>query len=46
MAGRYTPRTIGSKPTPRDTETEKTRDQLPKGNPFAKKYGQAKADGE
>jgi hypothetical protein len=32
------PRT-GSTPTPRDPEAEKTRDQLPAGNPFAKKYG-------
>ncbi len=28
-----------SKPTPRDSKTEEVRDQLPKGNPFAKKYG-------
>lgn len=32
------PRT-GSQPTPRDPETEQVRDQLPSGNPFAKKYG-------
>jgi len=32
------PRT-GSRPTPRDPQTEQVRDQLPKGNPFAKKYG-------
>lgn len=31
---------IGSKPTRRDPVTEAVRDQLPKGNPFAKKYGQ------
>lgn len=37
MAGRYTPRTIGSKPTPRDEKTEQVRDTL-KPSPFAKKY--------
>lgn len=31
---------IGSKPTRRDPQAEAVRDQLPKGNPFAKKYGQ------
>lgn len=35
MAGRYTPRTIGSKPTPRDPKTEQVRDTLK--NPYAKK---------
>lgn len=39
MAGRYTPRTIGSKPTPRDSKTEEVRDQTTKGNPFGAKYG-------
>ena len=33
-AGRYTPRTIGSKPTPRDPKTEQVRDTLK--NPYAK----------
>ena len=37
-AGRYTPRTIGSKPTPRDEKTEKVRDTLK--NPYAKKDDQ------
>lgn len=37
MAGQQRP--IGSAPTPRDPKTEKVRDQLPSGNPFAKKYG-------
>lgn len=39
MAGRYTPRTIGSKPTPRDEKTEEVRDSTSKGNPYGKKYG-------
>lgn len=39
MPGRYTPRTIGSKPTPRDPQTETVRDQTTKGNPFGAKYG-------
>jgi hypothetical protein len=34
---------IGSKPNPRDPKTEAVRDKLPKGNPFAKKYGQTSA---
>lgn len=45
MAGRYTPRTIGSKPTTKsdtpqdhDPETEAVRGTLA-GNGFAKKYG-------
>lgn len=42
--GRYTQRTIGSKPTPRDSNTEAVRDELPKGNPFGKKYGTSKDD--
>ena len=33
------PPRIGSKPTPRDPQTEKTRDQTTKGNPFGAKYG-------
>lgn len=33
------PPRLGTKPTPRDSKTEKTRDQLPSGNPFGKKYG-------
>lgn len=37
MPGRYTPRTIGSKPTPRDTKTEAVRDTLK--SPYGKKYG-------
>jgi hypothetical protein len=42
-SGKYTPRTIGSKPTRRDMppkadpKTEGVRETL-KGNPFAKKY--------
>lgn len=38
MAQQRPPR-IGSKPTPRDPQTETVRDQTTKGNPFAKKYG-------
>jgi len=37
MAGQQRP--IGSRPTPRDPQTENVRDQTTKGNPFAKKYG-------
>jgi hypothetical protein len=37
MAGQQRP--IGSKPTPRDPQTEKVRDQTTKGNPFGPKYG-------
>ena len=44
MAGRYTPRTIGSKPTPRDTKTEAVRDQTTKGNPYGNKYGSKPKD--
>lgn len=39
------PPRIGSKPTPRDPATEKVRDQLPKGNPFAPKSGTSKKEG-
>lgn len=41
-AGRYTSRTIGSKPTPRDEKTEKVRDTLK--NPYGKKQETKKDD--
>lgn len=33
------PPRIGSRPTPRDPQTETVRDQTTKGNPFGNKYG-------
>lgn len=39
MAQQRPPR-IGSKPTPRDPQTEAVRDQTTKGNPFGPKYGE------
>lgn len=33
------PTSIGSKPTPRDAQTEAVRNGTTKGNPFGRKYG-------
>ena len=37
MAGQQRP--IGSRPTPRDPQTEAVRNETTKGNPFKPKYG-------